>query len=361
MRDCSNDGALTTLAGGPELLTDCDALLSLRDDLAGSAGLNWTAGLALHRWDGVTLGGNPRRVVKLELGGKGLAGQIPSGLGGLTGLRELDLSDNDLTGSIPSELGNLTALTELRLNKNELTGWIPTELGSLTGLAVLDLSENNLTGNMPSELGSLNQLVKLYLEQNRFTGEIPSWLGDLQALEELYISQNGFTGCIPKELRNLTDHDLAVAGLPFCDVLLSGLSISPGTLTPQFDPYRTEYTADATASRTTFTATNDNGATVGFLDVNSTALADADGASAGHQLDLAEGDTTIKVTVVSQDQAAHRTYTIVVTLDDVVGRYDKDGDGAISKDEAITAVIDYFNGIITKEEAITVIIAYFSS
>ena len=361
MRDCSNGGALTTLAGGPELLTDCDTLLSLRDDLAGSAGLNWTAGLALHRWDGVTLGGNPRRVVKLELGGKGLGSQIPSGLGGLTGLRELDLSDNDLIGSIPSELGNLTALTELRLNKNGLTGWIPTELGRLTGLAVLDLSENNLTGNMPSELGSLNQLAKLYLEQNRFTGEIPSWLGSLQALEELYISQNGFTGCIPKELRNLTDHDLAVVTLPFCDVLLSGLSISPGILTPQFDPYRTEYTAEATTSRATFIATNNNGATIGFLDVSGTPLADADGALAGHQLDLAEGDTTIKVKVVSQDQAADHTYTIVVTLDDVVGRYDRDGDGVISKDEAITAVIDYFNGIITKEEAITVIIAYFSS
>ena len=360
-RDCSNGGTLTTLAGSPELVTDCDALLSLRDDLAGPTALNWAVSLTLDKWDGVTLGGNPRRVVKLELGGKGLAGQIPSGLGSLTGLGELDLSDNDLTGSIPSELGSLTGLMELRLNKNGLTGRIPTELGSLTGLTVLDLSENNLTGNMPSELGSLNQLVKLYLEQNRFTGEIPSWLGSLQALEELYISQNGFTGCIPKELRNLTDHDLAVVGLPFCDVLLSGLSISPGTLIPQFDPYRTEYTAEATASRTTFTATNDNGATVGFLDVNGTALADADGASAGHQLDLAEGDTTIKVKVVSQDQAADHTYTIVVTLDDVVSRYDRDGDGVISKDEAITAVIDYFNGIITKEDAITVIIAYFSS
>ena len=40
--------------------------------------------------------------------------------------------------------------------------------------------------------------------------------------------------------------------------------------------------------------------------------------------------------------------------------YDDDGDAGISKDEAITAVIDYFAGHITKEEAIGVIILYFS-
>ena len=41
--------------------------------------------------------------------------------------------------------------------------------------------------------------------------------------------------------------------------------------------------------------------------------------------------------------------------------YDDDGDAGISKKEAITAVIDYFDGRITKEEAIAVIILNFSS
>ena len=41
--------------------------------------------------------------------------------------------------------------------------------------------------------------------------------------------------------------------------------------------------------------------------------------------------------------------------------YDDDHDGEISKEEAIAAVIDYFNGGITKAEAIAVIILYFSS
>ena len=41
--------------------------------------------------------------------------------------------------------------------------------------------------------------------------------------------------------------------------------------------------------------------------------------------------------------------------------YDDDRDGTISKDEAITAVVDYFAGRITKSDAIGVIILYFSS
>ena len=41
--------------------------------------------------------------------------------------------------------------------------------------------------------------------------------------------------------------------------------------------------------------------------------------------------------------------------------YDDDHDGGIGKEEAITAVLDYFAGRITKEEAIGIIILYFSS
>ena len=41
--------------------------------------------------------------------------------------------------------------------------------------------------------------------------------------------------------------------------------------------------------------------------------------------------------------------------------YDDDHDSGISKNKAITAVIDYFSGRISKEEAIAIIILYFSS
>ena len=49
-----------------------------------------------------------------------------------------------------------------------------------------------------------------------------------------------------------------------------------------------------------------------------------------------------------------------VGLEGMVGRYDADESGAIGRDEAIAAVVDYFHGVISKEEAIAVITVYFS-
>lgn len=43
---------------------------------------------------------------------------------------------------------------------------------------------------------------------------------------------------------------------------------------------------------------------------------------------------------------------------DVYELYDADGDGVISKTEALTAVADYFNGEITKAQALLVIVEY---
>ena len=54
--------------------------------------------------------------------------------------------------------------------------------------------------------------------------------------------------------------------------------------------------------------------------------------------------------------------TVTVTnvgLSGTVGRYDTDDNGTIDRDEAIAAVVDYFNGVISKEEAIEVVRVYF--
>ena len=55
--------------------------------------------------------------------------------------------------------------------------------------------------------------------------------------------------------------------------------------------------------------------------------------------------------------------TVTVTnvgLAGTAGRYDRDDNGAIDRDEAIAAVVDYFNGVISKEEAIEVVRVYFA-
>ena len=48
-----------------------------------------------------------------------------------------------------------------------------------------------------------------------------------------------------------------------------------------------------------------------------------------------------------------------VGLAGMAGQYDRDDSGAIDRDEAIAAVVDYFNSVISKEEAIEVVRVYF--
>ena len=98
---------------------------------------------------------------------------------------------------------------------------------------------------------------------------------------------------------------------------LSGLSLSAGTLEPAFHRVTTSYAASAPSAVSTITVTalaSDAGqATVEFLDASDETLADADLNTAGHQVDLAVGENTIKIKVTAEDGLTTRTYTLVVT------------------------------------------------
>ena len=101
---------------------------------------------------------------------------------------------------------------------------------------------------------------------------------------------------------------------------LSGLSLSDGTLEPAFHRVTTSYAAsapsDVSSITVTATASDAGKATVEFLDGDDLTLADADGATAGHQVGLALGENTIKIKVTAEDGLTTRTYTLVVTRDE---------------------------------------------
>ena len=109
-------------------LKDCLLLMSIRDELAGRAILNWHVDLPVDSWDGVIIGGPETRVRGLVLPGAGLTGRIPRELGQLSGLTVVDLSDNQLKGSVPRELSQLRSLQELYLQENQFTGIVSPEL-----------------------------------------------------------------------------------------------------------------------------------------------------------------------------------------------------------------------------------------
>ena len=132
-------------------------------------------------------------------------------------VRNLQLINNNLTGSIPTQLGNLTEMIQLDLHHNELSGSIPAALGNLSNLEYLALRANELSGPIPAALGNLSKLATLDIYLNELSGSIPAALGNLDNLQFLYLSRNNLTGCIPNGLSDAQYHDLGATGLGFCE------------------------------------------------------------------------------------------------------------------------------------------------
>ena len=261
---CANGTAIPDPGDNRPLVHDCEVLLDVKDMLAGTATLNWSADTAITEWNGITVSSAPSRVTELDLNTRGLTGTIPAELGNLANLTYLNLSVNRLSGEIPSELGSLenlkyltvatnqlkgkipaelgslANLTHLILNNNHLSGDIPGWLGRLTNLETLSLANNQLNGDIPAELaelanltylelsnnqlsrnipawlGRLTNLETLSLSSNQLSGDIPAWLGRLTHLETLGLAGNQLTGCIPLALESVATNDLTALGLSYC-------------------------------------------------------------------------------------------------------------------------------------------------
>ena len=60
-------------------------------------------------------------------------GVIPSTIGALSSLYNLNISDNRIGGSIPTQFGQLRRLRDCSMFHNRIKGRIPDEIGGLTG------------------------------------------------------------------------------------------------------------------------------------------------------------------------------------------------------------------------------------
>ena len=185
-----------------------DALFALYDSTNGDAWTShtgWRGAMGTEcSWQGVFCNGAKSTVVTVALPNNNLTGSLPSQIGNLPDLDQINLQSNQLTGSIPSELGQLSKLTRLIFSSNKLSGAIPITVANLAALQYLILSSNALTGAIPPELGRLADLQVLGLDGNALSGTIPSELGSLSALRRFDLSSNQIGGTLPPALGGLS-------------------------------------------------------------------------------------------------------------------------------------------------------------
>lgn len=197
---------------GPGNQTDQLSLLEFKKAISldpQQALASWNVNTDLCNWEGVRCRTTSNRVTNLDIGNRGLVGQISPSLGNLTFLKHLSLATNKFSGQIPASLGQLRRLQTLYLSNNTLHGAIPS-FQNCSNLERLWLDGNNLLGGFPDlPLG----LKELKLRYNNLSGTIPSSLANITKLQLLDISFNNIAGNIPDELAKLPELQILDASI----------------------------------------------------------------------------------------------------------------------------------------------------
>lgn len=111
----------------------------------------------------------------LRLSGNSISGEIPNSFG-QSSIQVLWLNDQQgggMTGSI-NVIASMTFLKQVWLHGNKFTGAIPSDIGNLVSLQELNLNSNQLVGLIPNSLANL-ELNTLVLNNNMFFGPIPNF------------------------------------------------------------------------------------------------------------------------------------------------------------------------------------------
>ncbi|KAJ3316524.1 hypothetical protein HDU76_001735 [Blyttiomyces sp. JEL0837] len=147
---------------------------------------------------------------------------LPSSIGNVISLQELDVGDNNFSEVFPPWILGLKGLTFLRtfgsgyngptpdftllpklvnLHFSDFTGSLPESIGALTGLTILSIGNCNYANTaIPSSITSLIHMKELHLFDCQFTGPIPSLMGNMTSMTILHLQNNHLTGSIPQGL-----------------------------------------------------------------------------------------------------------------------------------------------------------------
>lgn len=117
-----------------------------------------------------------------------MSGVLPSELGMLINIEEIELAFNNFDGNLPNELNSLSNLKRLDLSRAQrggLGGQLPS-LANLQALESLELSYNNFLGNISdnflSGVSDKTKAMKIVLSYNRLSGSVPRSLDDFASM-----------------------------------------------------------------------------------------------------------------------------------------------------------------------------------
>ncbi|RLM99576.1 polygalacturonase inhibitor-like [Panicum miliaceum] len=154
---------------------------------------------------------------------------VPTFLGALTRLSQLDLSFNALAGTVPASLAALPSLYSVDLSRNRLTGSLPPLLFSKAPqVAYLRLSHNNLTGGVPAEFSAV-AFAQIDLSCNGFTGDASGLFCRAKPVQQMDLSRNALSFNLsgvelPEQLIFLdVSHNAIYGGVPAQVANLSSL------------------------------------------------------------------------------------------------------------------------------------------
>ena len=231
---CANGTFVTSPQDYPDLVTDCWALVAIRNfwsnhpanaDTDYSPIWNWGSGNAglsevwsskdVRGWHGVEV--RDGKLVSLGLDCDSveicdseviqIGGPIPAEIGDFTNLRELNLSENRFFGALPESIGELSTLEVLVVSGVAPGGQLPSSIGKLSHLRKLWLSGPMFIGNLPVEIVNLLELTDLQITDTGIGGSLPSDFGKLTKMYNLDLSRNDISGTIPSSIGDLANLD----------------------------------------------------------------------------------------------------------------------------------------------------------
>ena len=317
----------------------------------------------------------------LNLGGNGIGSLPADLFSGLTALETIRLYDNRLRSLPSGLFSGLSRLQDLRLQLNRLSDLPAGVFSGLSALQQLFLTHNSFSSLPAGLFSGLTSLQSLHLGRNPIdplllpislekvgadqfkvvaptglpfslevpvsvssAGEIaggvntvtipaggvesaPVRVSRISGTTDAVIASIGALPGLPSDHKGYSfekDESLPLAILaataPAKDAALRRLLVTGGTLQPEFSPGTNSYAVSIANGVSLITVTptkSDADATLAYLDADDAEIEDADDNTAGHQVDLSVGESTIKVKVTSQDTTTSRTYTITAKRNSV--------------------------------------------